>query len=310
MKHLTKLNLLFFTLSLSIFAAEKKENPYELMICDYVKFDISRVNKAGEITWKHKPPSHVWDFVLTKDNDIVFPIITKHFEVRCMDMQKNIKWSWKYRKEYQEIINITQSKSEFIISGQKPSEAVFIDTKGKIQHKVDIPTNFNSKHGELGNIYALENGNLLAQLWGEGSAIEVDKDGKEVWRYKVGKGIAGSVQDVLRLKNGNTMIACGTTTRIIEVNPKKEIVWEFKKTDYPELNMTNACGLQLLKDGSIFVTNFLRSSQGKGAHAFILSKEDRKVTWTFKDHKNFKAASRIFAIEILGYEVRNSLGAD
>jgi hypothetical protein len=296
MKLLTKLRLLVFAFSLSIFAAEKKELPFELLINDYVKFDISKVNKAGEVTWKYKPPSHVWDFVLTKDKHIIFPIITKHFEVRCLDMQKNIKWSWNYRKEYQEIINITQSKSSLIISGQKPSQAIFMDTKGKVQRKLDIPTNFHSKHGELGNIYALESGNFLVQLWGEGSVIEVDKDGKEIWRYKVDKGLAGSVQDVLRLKNGNTMIACGTLARIIEVNPKKGIVWEFKKADHPELNFTNACGLQLLKDGSILVTNFLRSSQGKGAHAFVLSK-DRKITWTFKDHKNFKAANRVFAIE-------------
>ena len=298
MKNLTKLSLLiFFSLSVFNFAEEKKENPYELLINDYVKFEMYRVNKAGEVTWKHKPVSKVWDFVLTKDNDIIFPIITKYFEVRCMDMQKKIKWSWKYRKEYQEIICITQSKSELIISGQKPSDAILMDSKGKILRKVDIPTNFGPKHGEMGNVYALENGNFLAQLWGEGSAVEVDKDGKEVWRYKVGKGVAGTVQDVLRLKNGNTMIACGTQARILEVNPKKEIVWEFTKDDHPELNFTNACALQLLKDGSILVTNFIRGNIGKGAHAFILSKKDRKVIWTFSDHKNFKAASRIYAIE-------------
>jgi outer membrane protein assembly factor BamB len=304
MNFLAPLSLLLFVSSLSIFAAEKKESPYELMVCDYVKFDLSRVNKAGEVTWTHKPISHVWDFVLTNDNHLIFPVITKLYEVRCMDMQKNIKWSWKYRKEYQEIINITQTNSQIIISGQKPSEAIFMDTNGKIQRKIDIPTNFHSKHGELGNIYALENGNFLVQLWGEGSVIEVDKDGKELWRYQVPNNVkskhnypVGCVQDVLRLKNGNTMIACGTQARILEVTPDKEIVWKFKTEDHPELNLTNACGLQLLKDGSIFVTNFIRGKTGKGAHAFILSKKDKKVIWTFNDHKNFKAASRIYAIE-------------
>ena len=105
---------------------------------------------------------------------------------------------------------------------------------------------------------------------------------KELWRYQVPRledkeqrYPAGCVQDVLRFKNGNTMIACGIQA---------------------ELNLTNACNLQQLKDGSILVTNFLRGNTGKGAHAFILSK-DRKVTWSYKDHKTITAASRVWAIE-------------
>jgi hypothetical protein len=303
MAYLFRIGLAVFFCALSVHGqtAEKSQHPYELMICDYVKFQLYKMDKAGEITWKHQPESKVWDFVLTKENHIVFPIITKHFEVRCMDFEKKIQWSWSYRKDYREIINITQSKSGLIISGQKPSDAIVMDVSGKILRKIDIPTNFNSQHGEMGNVYALKDDHYLVQLWGEGSVIEVDKDGKEVWRYKVpkfGKGRypVGCVQDVLRLKNGNTMIACGTQARILEVDKNKKIAWQFNKDDHPELNFTNACGLQLLKDGSILVTNFIRGKTGKGAHAFILSK-DRKITWTLTDHKHISAASRVFAIE-------------
>ena len=110
MNHLIRISLVFFCCGLPVHAhaAEKSENPYELMICDYVKFQLCKMNKAGKITWQHKPESKVWDFVLTKENHIVFPIITKRFEVRCMDFEKKIKWSWPYRKDYREIINITQ----------------------------------------------------------------------------------------------------------------------------------------------------------------------------------------------------------
>ena len=92
------------------------------------------------------------------------------------------------------------------------------------------------------------------------------------------------------------MIACGVQTRLLEIDRNKNIVWEFKKNDSPELNLTNTSNLQQLKDGSILVTNFLRGNTGKGAHAFILSK-NRKVTWSFKDHKNITPASRVWAIE-------------
>ena len=293
--------LLSYGLSSQLKAAEMKPHPYEMIVCDYVQFELYKINKKGEITWEHKPQGKVWDFVLTKDQEIIYPIITGPREVRCIDFQHQIKWSWPYAKQYREIINITQTKSQIIVSGQKPSEAISISPNGKVIATLDIPTKFHSHHGELGNVYPIENNHYLVQLWGEGSVLEVDQEGKETWRYQVpkygaGKHPVGCVQDVIRLPNGNTLIACGTQARIIEVTPEKNIVWQLTKDDYPELNLTNACSLQLLHDGSIFVTNFLRGNTGKGAHAFILSK-DRTITWTYNDHKNIKAASRIWAIE-------------
>jgi len=55
------------------------------MICDYVKFQISKVNKKGNVVWNHKPKGKVWDFVLTDDDKIIYPIITDTQEVRCID---------------------------------------------------------------------------------------------------------------------------------------------------------------------------------------------------------------------------------
>ena len=50
--------------------------PYELMVCDYVRFKLSRVDKRGKIIWEHSPAGKVWDFVLTDDNKLIYPIIT------------------------------------------------------------------------------------------------------------------------------------------------------------------------------------------------------------------------------------------
>jgi hypothetical protein len=281
--------------------AELQEHPYELMICDYVRFKLSRVDKHGKIIWEHSPEGKVWDFVITDDDKLIYPIITDKQEVRCIDFQKNLKWSWPYANEFREIINITKHHSQLIVSGQNPPQAILMDVDGTIQKRLPIPAKYKHHHGQLGNVYDVGNKHYLAQLWGEGTALEVDESGKEVWRYQVpktGKGgyPAGTVQDVLRLDNGNTLVACGTQARLLEVDRSGKIVWEFTGSDHPELNFTNACNLQKLRDGSILVTNFLRGNSGRGAHAFTLSK-DKEITWTFTDHKNFTAASQVWAIE-------------
>ena len=281
--------------------AQLQEHPYELMICDYVRFKLSRVDKSGNIIWEHVPEGKVWDFVLTDDNNLIYPVITDKQEVRCIDFEKNLKWSWPYAGEFREIINITKHQSQLIVSGQKPPQAILMDLDGTIQNSLPIPAKYKDHHGQLGNVYHVGNNHYLAQLWGEGTALEVDENGKEIWRFQVpkfgnGRYPAGTVQDLLRLDNGNTLVACGTQARLLEVDRSGKIVWEFTGSDHPELNFTNACNLQKLKDGSILVTNFLRGNSGRGAHAFILSK-DKKITWTLTDHENFTAASQVWAIE-------------
>ena len=277
------------------------ELPYELMICDYVQFKLSRVDTRGKVIWEHRPEGKVWDFVLTDDDKLIYPIITDKQEVRCIDFQKNRIWSWPYAKEFREIINITKHQSQLIVSGQKPPQAILMDVDGTIQKRLSIPAKYKHHHGQLGNVYDVGNKHYLAQLWGEGTALEVDKNGKEVWRYRVpkaGKGRypEGTIQDLLRLDNGNTLLACGTQARLLEVDRSGKIVWEFTGKGHPELNFTNACNLQNLNDGSILVTNFLRGNSGGGAHAFRLSKE-REITWTFTDHEKFTATSQVWAIE-------------
>ena len=277
------------------------EHPFELMICDYVRFKLSKVDKQGKVIWEHTPVGKVWDFVITDDSQIIYPIITDRQEVRCIDFQKNVKWSWRYDKEYREIINVTKHKSQLIVSGQMPPQAILMDLDGAIQKRLPIPAKYKHHHGQLGNVYAVGDKRYLAQLWGEGTALEVDETGKEVWRYQVpkagnGRYPEGTIQDLLRLENGNTLLACGTQARLLEVDRAGNIVWEFTGKQHPELNFTNACNLQLLLDGSTLVTNFLRGNSGRGAHAFCLSKE-KEITWTFSDHKNFTAASQVWAIE-------------
>lgn len=278
-----------------------REFPFDLLVCDYVQFKLARVDREGEITWEHRPVGKVWDFVLVDGSRLVYPIITDRQEVRCMDFLGTVHWSWPYRREFREIINITRDQARLIVSGQKPPCAVVMDFDGKIHRKISIPAKYEHHHGQLGNVYALRGKNLLAQLWGEGTALELDANGNEVWRFQVprsakGRYPAGTVQDVLRLDNGNTLIACGTQARLLEVNSAGKIVWEFSARDAPGLNFTNACSLQQLKDGRILVTNFLRGNSGRGAHAFLFS-TDRKITWTWNDHENFTAASQVWAIE-------------
>ena len=77
---------------------------------------------------------------------------------------------------------------------------------------------------------------LIFTEYGKGPnrSVELDVEGKLVWKFK-----PPSTTVIFQvLSNGNTLICCGTQKRLIGVTPDKQIAWEFKAEDAPELNVT------------------------------------------------------------------------
>jgi hypothetical protein len=50
--------------------------------------------------------------------------------------------------------------------------------------------------------------------------------------------------------------------------------------------------LQVLKNGHVVVGDFLRGQEGKGAHAFEVTR-DKRVVWTFADHSLAKSVTTV-----------------
>src|SRR5581483_11022930 len=179
-----------------------------------------------------------------------------------------------------------------LLGEQGPCQAVEVSPPGDVVAAVKLPTTEKPYHQQLRCIHRLANGNVLAAIEAEGAAREVDPDGKVVWETT---GLA-NVFEALRLPNGNTLVACGTQKRVIEVSPAGKVVWELTAQDVPDVHLTWVTSLQVLENGNYLIGNFLRGQEGKGAHAFEVTR-DKKVVWTFADHALVKSATMVRAIE-------------
>ena len=77
-----------------------------------------------------------------------------------------------------------------------------------------------------GNILIFDNGKKKMREFS--IALEINPITKEVvWAYEDEKFYSGSAGALQRLPNGNTLISQGTSGRVFEVTPEKEIVWEY-----------------------------------------------------------------------------------
>lgn len=98
----------------------------------------------------------------------------------------------------------------------------------------------------------LPNGHTVVADNAKMAVIEVDGDGKVVWRFDVpndNKRPNPTMRQVRRLANGNTLICASTEDEVIEVAPDKSIVWRYK-LPFPYLATRLANGNTLMSSGS------------------------------------------------------------
>ena len=266
---------------------------HRIMFAEYGKGEnrLVELDADGKVKSEFKFPSIAVIFQPLADGNVLFAFGGKPTGVAEIDRDKKTVWS--YESKCPQVLGCERlANGNTLLAEQDPCQAVEVDPKGKVVRTTKLSTSEKGYHLQVRNVHKLANGNILAAHEGEGAIREVDPDGKLVWEYT---GVTNT-GEALRLENGNTLIAGATQKRLIEVTPQGKIVWEFGAKDAPELNLTWVSSLQILKNGNYVVGNFLRGQEGKGAHAFEVTR-DKKVVWTFADHN---LAKSITTVRVLG----------
>jgi len=266
---------------------------HRLMLFEYGKGPnrLCELDSSGKVVWEHNPPSIAVIFEVLANGNILYAYGGKPTGVR--EITRKGDEVWNYVSKCPQVLGCSRlPNGNTLLAEQGPCQAVEVNPKGEVLHRTPLKTSHESYHLQVRNIHKLANGNILAAHEGEGAIREVDMDGRVVWEY-TGVENAGDAQ---RLPNGNTLISCGTQKRVIEVTPEKTIAWEFSAKDAPELNITWVSSIQLLHNGNLLVGNFLRGQEGKGAHAFEVTR-DKKVVWKWEDHTLIKSLTTVRALD-------------
>jgi len=263
---------------------------HRIMVVEYGAGDKNRIIELGEdgkVTWQHLPPSICVQCQPLDNGHVIYAYGGKPTGVQEVDRQHNVVWN--YVGKCEQILACERlGNGNTLAAEQGPCRVATIDRLGKTLLTVDIPVKAIPAHQQLRCVHALENGNVLVANEADAVVREVAADGHLVWECPAGQ----YVHEALRLKSGNTLIGCGSDKRVIEVTPDKKIVWELTAADVPELNLTWITSLQVLRNGNYVICNFLRGQEGKGVHAFEITRE-KKVVWKFADHDLVKTATNV-----------------
>ncbi len=279
------LTIFFLAACCSFALAQEEETPYtpkshHFMFMQYSPGNrIVELSTDGKILWEHPMPGLAVMFQELKNGHVVYAYGGNPTGVQEVDRAHKVVWN--YTAKCEQVLGFSRlSNGNILVGEQGPCRAVEVDRKGNEVHVTPLTTFEKPAHRQLRSLHKLSNGNILSCHEADATVREVDPTGKVVWEYPN----VSNVFEAIRLKNGNTLIGCGTQARIIEVTKDGKTVWEFGAKDAPELGLTWITGIQLLGNGNLVAANFVRGTEGKGVHAFEVTR-DKKVLWTFADHK-------------------------
>jgi len=244
----------------------------------------------GHPVWEHRPPSTTVIFQVLPNGNLLFGYGGQPTGVR--EITARGRTVFDYVSSSHQVFGCERlPNGNTLVAEQGPCQAREVDPEGTTVRITPLTTKGEGFHLQVRNVHKLPNGNILAAHEGEGAVREVDPKGRVVWEY-TGVTNTGEAQ---RLPDGNTLICCGTQKRLIEVTPDRKIAWEFRAEDAPELNVTWVSSVQRLKGGNLLVGNFLRGQEGKGSHAFEITRAG-KVLWTWDDHALIRSLTTVRAL--------------
>jgi hypothetical protein len=274
---------------------------HHFVCTDYSQGKVFIISEDGRIEWDYSAPSCNDLWVLTNGN---FLFNTGH-GVKEVNRDKKVVFDY-------------QSKSEIYACQRLPNGNTFVAEcnagrllevapDGRIAKEIRLlPEGKDGGHVYIRNARRLENGHYLVTHYGEQVVREYDAEGHQVMEIPA----RGGPHSAARLPDGHTLIACGDSpggSRIFEVDRDGKTVWEVKGDELPGISLKFMTGFQRLPNGNTVMSNWLGHGQfGKAPHLIEVT-PDKKVVWTFADHKNLKTVSSVILLDVTGDPLKGEI---
>lgn len=261
---------------------------------DYSQGKVFVVSAEGKVEWEYRAPNSNDVWVLPNGN----LLFNAGRGVKEVTRDNKVVFNYESKSEVYACQRLANGNT--FIGECNAGRLLEVDPAGKIVKEVRLlPEGADGGHAFMRNARCLPNGNYLVAHYSGQVVKEYDPQGKVVREIPA----AGGPHSAIRLPGGNTLIACGDGkggNRVFEVDAGGKTVWEVKDGDLPGIRLTFMTGLQRLPNGNTVMSNWLGHGQlGKAPHLIEVT-PDKKVVWTFSDHRTMQTISSVQLLDVPG----------
>ena len=157
-----------------------------------------------------------------------------------------------------------------------------VDRDHNVTLSIDLPDGGKNPHTRYMQARKTAQGTYLISYREKAKIVELNASGETVWQHQLEK--TDRPFTAIRLENGNTLVPCITSNRMIEISPGGDIVWELTNEDDLGFEIWYPVGAHVLKNGNVVVINsdyHHREGTKNDVQAFEITR-DKKVIWTLK----------------------------
>jgi hypothetical protein len=254
---------------------------HRLLIGSSGRGPISIVTDDGQFEWQFDYMSlgdEANDALLLANGNIAFA-----YKKGAEELTPGKTLVWRYSAPAgSEIHSINALAGGHFLIGEAHSGGVAylreLDASGQVQGSVTVNAGNSGlgAHGQFREVRKTPQGTYLVTYLSLKKAREIDATGKMIREFPCGSFVA------IRLPDSNTLVACGDSHQVIEVDPQGKIVWEVNDTNVPAMNGF-ASGLQRLPGGNTAMCSYPGHlmPDPHTARCFEVTR-DKKVVWELK----------------------------
>jgi hypothetical protein len=269
---------------------------------DYSQGKVFIVSAGRKMEWEYPAPSCDELWALSNGN----LLFTTGHGVKEVTREKKVVFNYDSKSEIYACQRLANGNT--FIGECNTGRLLEVEPSGKIAKEIRLlPEGKNGGHLYMRNARYLANGHYLVAHYGDQVVREYDDLGKMMREIPAASG----PHSVVRLPNGHTLIACGDMVkdgaRVFEVDIAGKTVWEIKSRDLPGITLKCMTGLQRLPNGNTVMSNWQGHNQfGTGPHLIEVA-PDKKVVWTFADHKTMRTVSSVQLLDAPGDATRGEI---
>ena len=273
-------------------ADNNSEVSHSFVCTDYTQGKVFIISGKGKEEWEY-PAENCNDIWILPNGDLLF---NTGKGVKEVTLQKEVIFSYESKSEIYACQRLPDGNT--FIGECNSGRLIEVSPDGKIVKEIKLLADgTDGGHSYMRNARKLANGNYLVAHYGLDKVCEYDSTGKMIREIP----ITGGPHSVIRLPEGNTLIACSDHNgepRVVEVDVHGSIVWQLSKNELPGIELKFMTGMQRLPNGNLLLTNWLGHNQfGKAPHAFEITR-DKKIVWVYNDFTILKTMSSIQLLDL------------
>jgi len=268
------------------------EVSHSFVCTDYTQGKVFIISEKGKEEWEY-PAENCNDIWMLPSGNLLF---NTGKGVKEVTRQKKVIFSYESQSEIYACQRLPDGNT--FIGECNSGRLLEVSPDGRIVKEIKLLADgTDGGHFYMRNARKLANGNYLVAHYGLDKVCEYDSTGKMILEIP----ITGGPHSVIRLPEGNTLIACSDHNgdpRVVEVDTKGSIVWQLSKNELPGIELKFMTGMQRLPNGNLLLTNWLGHNQfGKAPHAFEITR-GKKVVWVYNDFTILKTMSSIQLLDL------------